>query len=432
MKIDCTRLSNGLTILTDKMPDVRSATIGIWLRLGSRHEPTHANGILHFIEHAVFKGTKKRTALEIAIETDRLGGHLDAFTTHDTTGFVVRAADTGFKRAFDLLSDLVFNPRFDEKELRQERRVILEEIKMVEDSPEEFLGEIFMREYFSGNNLAFPIEGTVSTVKTFDQNLTSEFHRRYYTPKNVIVAAAGNVKHRELVNMLVEIFHSSPVRAENSDSKKKSGRRKNVDGKPPVPNPMIVLRNKRNFEQVHMILATPWISARDEKRYAAHLLENALGNGTSSQLWQSIREQRGLAYSVGASSNSFQDCGVFTIFAAMSPDNLKQVVDLSIAEMRSIKRDGITADQLQLAKDQTIASILLGLEDSSARASHLAHSEMIHGRQISLPETLEKLSKVTREDVKNIAREFFQTEKIALAALGNLSGVKISPNRLEI
>jgi len=419
--IQTTRFENGLTILTDEMPDVRSVTLGFFYKKGARHEPRELNGISHFIEHAVFKGTNKRSALEIAIETDRLGGNLDAFTMHEETGFAIKVVDSQLEKAFDLMADLLTNPRFDEKELKREQRVIIEEIKMTDDSPEEYLGELFNEKLFPEDALGLPIAGVPKTVKTFSHEITRKFHETVFSPENLIIAAAGNLEHAQIVELAEKVFNQKP-KTKNQKPKTKN---------PLIAAPIIIKRNK-NLEQAHIIIATPFVAATDERRYAADILANALGGGTSSRLWQKVREEKGLAYSVGASAAMYQDCGVFSIYAGTSPNKTEEVLDISLKELRSVVKKGISESELELIKAQTIASILLGLEDSAARASTLARLEMVHGRQIPLEETLENIEAVTLEEVQTIAREFFRTEKIAFGALGNLNGLKIKRERLEI
>src|SRR5215210_4939586 len=209
-----TRLGNGLTVLTERMPGLRSVTLGIWVRRGSRHETPEMNGICHFIEHAVFKGTRRRTALDLAVESDRLGGNLDAYTTHEMTGFTMKVADTGLVQAFDLLSDMLAAPRFDREDLAREQKVIIEEMKMVEDTPDEFLGELFSAAYFPGHPLGRPIEGTEATVSSFDRDRTADFHAREFVPRNMVLAAAGNINHEELVQMAAEAFQNLKAPAE--------------------------------------------------------------------------------------------------------------------------------------------------------------------------------------------------------------------------
>lgn len=422
--IQITKLSNGLTILTEKMPDVRSATVGIWLRKGSRHEPRCLNGILHFIEHTVFKGTVRRSALDIAVESDRLGGHLDAFTSHEITGFMMKVVDKNALQALDLIADMLANPRFDEKEMRREQKVILEEIKMVEDSPEEILGEIFTEKFFPNHPLGLPIEGTRKTVKTFNHDTTLDFHRAIYSSENLVVACAGNVEHQPIVDLMKKIFVHQSI----------ENRSLQIEDSVTAPQPAapIVIKSKQNLEQAHVIIASPWLAATDERRYAGSLLVSILGDGNSSRLWQTIREKRGLAYSVGADASEFQDCGIFSIYAGCSPEKVGEVVDLSIAELKKIKTHGVTEDELILAKEQTTASILLGLEDSASRAEVLAQQEITYGRLIPVEESLEKFNAVTTGQIQRLAQEFFQTEKIALGALGNLNGLKIRREKLNV
>ncbi len=419
--IETTRLSNGLTILTDRMPDVRSATLGFFFRVGARHEPIELSGISHFIEHTVFKGTGKRTALEIAIETDRLGGNLDAFTMHEETGFAIKVVDNQLARAFDLLADLLTNPTFDDKELKREQKVIIEEIKMTDDSPEDYLGEIFNEKLFPEHALGRSIAGTPKTVKTFNGETTRKYHAAAFAPHNLIITAAGNIEHALIVELAGKFF-----------SQKTNTRKPKTENRTITIAAPILIKKNPNLEQAHLLLAAPFVDARSERRYAADVLTNALGGGTSSRLWQKIREEKGLAYSVGASAAMYLDCGVFTIYAGTSPNKTGEVLDISLKELRKVVREGVTKDELNLIKEQTIASILLGLEDSSVRAGTLARLEMVHGKQISLEETLEKVAAVTLEDVQSLAREFFQTEKISFGALGDLNGLKVKRERLAI
>lgn len=417
-----TRLPNGLTILTDRMHGVRSATLGFFYRVGSRNEPDELNGISHFIEHTVFKGTSRRTSLEIAIEQDRLGGNLDAFTTHEETGFAIKVIDDQLPAAFDLIADMLSDPRFDTADLESEQRVIIEEMKMTDDSPEEFLGEVFYREFFPGHPLGMSIAGTPETVRSFNHEQTRNYHEQNFIAANLIIAAAGNVDHQSLVDLVNENAHFSNGEIHSPHSTIRN----------PKTAAPIVIEQKADLEQAHMIVALPFVDARDERRYAADVLSNVIGGGTSSRLWQKVREERGLAYSVGASAGMFNDCGIFSVFAATSPEQVGEVVDIVMEELRSVLRDGITPQELQLMKDQTRASILLGLEDSASRAATLAQSEMVHGRQIPVEETLARLDAVTIEDVRAIATEFFKTEKIAFAAIGALSGLKVDRERLAV
>lgn len=418
-----TRLENGIVVLTDKMSGVRSATLGFFYRVGSRNEPDELNGITHFIEHCVFKGTSKRSAIDIAIEQDRLGGTLDAFTTHEETGFVVKVIDDQIDAAFDLLADMLTDPLFDDADCVNEQRVIIEEMKMNEDSPEDLLSDIFHREFFPGHELGLAITGTPETVKTFDHARTLEFHRSAFTPANLIVAAAGNIEHHDLVAKVQGTNFSWPVAG---DRRIKSELRA-----PDIAAP-IFIQHREDLEQAHVIIATPMVQADDPRRYAADLLSNILGGGTSSRLWQKVREERGLAYSVGSSTAMYNDTGFFTVSAGTSPEQVEELLDIVIDELRTVARDGITAAELDLMKEQTRANVLLALEDSAGRAGSLAQCEMVHGRQIPVEESLANLAAVTAGEIRELASECFQTEKIAFVALGDLENLSVTRDRLAI
>ena len=417
-----TRLPNGLTILTDRMPGLRSATLGFFFRIGSRQEPLELNGISHFIEHTVFKGTARRSALDIAIEQDRLGGNLDAFTSHEETGFAIKVIDDQLPRAFDLIADMLTNPRFDEADLKAEQRVIIEEMKMVEDSPEDHLGDLFNEAVFGSHPLGLSIAGTPETVRSFDREKTRKYFVETYNAGNLVIAAAGNVTHEQIVDLAHASFGKDFAEGQGA---------KTEDQRPVLNSPIIIKQNP-NLEQAHLIIATPLVSATDERRYTADLLSNIIGGGTSSRLWQKIREERGLAYSVGASAVMYQDIGIFSIFAGTSPDQVEEVVELAVAEMRDVAQNGVAADELELAKAQTTASILLGLEDSAGRAATLAQAEMIHGRQISLDEALSAIDAVTTADIHVLASEHFRTESMMFAALGDLSLESITRDSLKV
>jgi len=423
-EVRSTKLSNGIKVLTEHMPGLRSITTGIWVRRGSRHEAPELNGICHFIEHAVFKGTQRRTARDIAVESDRLGGNLDAFTTHEMTGFAVKVADRSLPDAFDLLADLLAHPRFDQNDLEREQKVILEEMKMVEDTPDELLGELFNAAYFPGHPLGRPIEGTEATITSFNHHTISAFHAREFSAPNLVVAAAGNVDHERLVELVESSFANTGTNTEavRSDAAEQS----------PRPAAPILIEQKKELEQAHLVIAAPWPDAKSDDRYAASLLASVVGGGTSSRLWQTIREERGLAYSVGAGGNTFSDVGVFTIYAGTSPEHLDEVLDLSLEEMRNVVAESVSEEELKLAKDQAISSILLGLESSSARVSALARQEIIHGRRISTIETIEKIEAATVDDLQRVAREFFRSDSLSLGALGNLNGFRVDRSRLKI
>ncbi|MBA3770521.1 MAG: insulinase family protein [Blastocatellia bacterium] len=418
-----TRFDNGLVVLTDRMPSVRSVTLGFFYWVGARHEPTELAGITHFIEHTVFKGTARRNALDIAIEQDRLGGNLDAFTTHEETGFAIKVVDEELGTAFDLIADMLANPRFDDADLAAEQKVIIEEMKMTDDNPEDLLGEIFNAAFFPDHPLGLPITGTPDSVRKFTHEITRDYHEQNFAARNLVIVAAGNVEHNQLLELAERSFNSPLITRHSSPPTSPTS---------PTPAAHFLIKHKADLEQAHLIIATPFVSARDDRRYAGDLLANVIGGGTSSRLWQKIREERGLAYSVGASTAMYEDVGVFSVFAGTSPDQVGEVVDLTIAELRSVVTSGVQTDELELVKQQARASILLSLEDSASRASSLAQSEMTHGRQISVEETLAKIDAVTVEDCQKLAREFLTSERIAFAAVGDLKDVRIDRERLRI
>jgi predicted Zn-dependent peptidase len=418
------RFDNGLVVLTDRMSHVRSVTLGFFYRTGARDEPKELSGITHFIEHTVFKGTARRSALDIAIEQDRLGGNLEAFTTHEETGFAIKVIDDQLEAAFDLLSDMLGNPAFDQKELESEQRVIIEEMKMMDDSPEEFLGELFNREFFPEDALGRPIAGTPETVLQFNSDLTHKYHAENFDPKNLVIVAAGNVEHEKVVDLATVLRANFSLQNEN-------GRLK-PELKAPVTAAPIVVRQRPDLEQAHLVIGLPFVNARSEKRYAADLLTNIIGGGTSSRLWQKIREDRGLAYNVGASDVMYETIGIFTIFAGTSPKQVNEVVDIAIDEMRDLLANGVSEEELELAKHQARSSVLLNLEDSAARAASLAQSEMLFGRQIPVEETLAKIDAVTLDDTGELSQEYFAAEDVAFAAVGDLDGFEVDRGRLKI
>lgn len=420
-QVKTTRLPNGLTILSEHMPGLRSVTLGIWLRRGSRHEPAALNGICHFIEHALFKGTRTRSAHDIAMESDRLGGHLDAFTSHEMTGFSMKVVDSAMPAAFELIADMIANPRFDEGDLKREQNVIIEEMKMIEDTPDELLGELLNAAYFPGHPLGLPIEGTVKTVSKFNHEKTSGFHSANYTPANLVIAAAGNINHEELVDRARKFFGKDSVNVNDG-----------LNEVAPTAAAPILIEKKAELEQAHLMIAAPWPSAKSDDRYIASMLGTIIGGGTSSRLWQSIREERGLAYAIGAGGNTFIDVGMFTIYAGASPVHINQVLDLSLKELRRVVREPVTKDELRLAQDQAVSSVLLGLESSSARAGALARQEIVHRRRIAPDEIIQRIEAVTTEDTLRLAQENFTTPALALGALGNLNGFEVDRSRLEI
>lgn len=407
-------LGNGLTIVTEAMPAVRSVSIGIWLKTGSRNERESENGITHFLEHMVFKGTKHRSAEEIARAADSIGGHLDAFTAKECTSFSIKALDEHVPRAFDILADLVKNPLFRPEDVAKESKVIQEEIKMVEDTPDDLVHELFTQAYWRDHPLGRPILGTRRSVGSFDRAALLGFFHRHYTPNSMLISAAGHLEHARIRDLVEQEFGASAVGPAHPP------------GRPPVASPNIKVRRKKDLEQAHICLGTPAYPQTDPKRYAGSVMNAVLGGGMSSRLFQNIREKRGLAYAVFSGVSAFRDAGCLSVYAGTAKENVRQVVDLILAELRELKSKPLTEEDLGRSKDYLKGSMLLGLESTMSRMSNLARQEMYFGRYISLDEIAASVDAVTGDQILEIARELFNQSRLALTILGPLNGFKIS------
>jgi predicted Zn-dependent peptidase len=406
-------LPNGLTVATESMPAVRSVSIGIWVRTGSRQETETENGVTHFLEHMVFKGTKNRTAEEIARSADSIGGHLDAFTAKECTSFSIKVLDEHADRGFDVLADLVKNPLLMPEHIAKESQVVQEEIKMVEDTPDDLVHEIFTQTYWRGHGLGRPILGTRQTVRSFDRGLLIDYFGRHYNPQNIIITAAGHLEHCQIVDLVAKQFDAIP----GGDSPGSDAA--------PVPHPTIRQRRKKNIEQSHICLGTPAYSNVDDKRYALYILNTVMGGGMSSHLFQNIREQRGLAYAVFSGLSTFRDAGYLSVYAGTATENVREVVKLIVEELHRMKSKLLAEDEIQRAKDYLKGSTLLGLESTMSRMSNLARQEMHFGRHVSMDEIAKRLDAVTAEDVLKVAQELFSRGRIALTVLSPKDGIKI-------
>ncbi len=417
-EIERAKLPNGIRIVTEAMPYVRSVSLGVWIGSGSRIEHGPENGISHFIEHMVFKGTKHRSAEDIARSVDSVGGGLDAFTSKELVSFNTKVLDEHLPLALDILADLVLNPLFREADIEKEKSVILEEIKMEADQPEFVLHETFISNFWKGHGLGKPILGTKETVKKFAQPMLCDYYARVYSPRNILITAAGNLDHEGIVRLVRDKFEGLQERADLP-----------VDSVP-QPHAPLILKKKESLEQVHIALGVPSYALAHELRFPLYILNTVLGGGMSSRLFQNIREKQGLAYAVYSELNLFSDTGCFTIYAGTAIETAKQVVESVIQELRQLKEDLIGEDELRRAKDHLKGSLMLSLESTSSRMSNLARQELYFNRFMSLDEMLESIEAVTRDQVQAIAHEFFRTENIALAMLGRLAGVEISRDDL--
>jgi predicted Zn-dependent peptidase len=401
-----TILPSGLTILTERMEHIRSVAMGVWIRAGSRHELPEVNGISHFVEHMVFKGTQSRSAKRIAREVDAIGGNLDAFTGKETICFNLKVLDQHVPTALDVLSDLVLNPVFNNDDIMRERGVILEEIKMDEDNPDYLVHEIFTQNFWKDHPLGKPILGTKETVRRFEQDILFDYYGKRFSGNNMVFSAAGNLEHDAFVDLVAKRFdHISPV------SK-------------------IVLRNKKALEQVQLCLGVPSPPIAHDLRYVALLLNTVLGGGMSSRLFQTVREEHGLAYSIFSDLNPYRDTGSLCVYAGTSSTHCLEVIELIMCEFRRLKCEALPEEELQRAKDQLKGNIILGLESSMSRMSNLARQEMYFEHFFGVDEIMEKVDTVTSEEVMAMANSLFDPDKVAVTLLGRLDGLKISRAQL--
>jgi predicted Zn-dependent peptidase len=411
--IETTTLSNGVRVISETMPHVRSVSVGIWVGSGSRRELPEENGISHFIEHMLFKGTTSRTAEDIARSVDSIGGNLDAFTAKELVCFNTKVLDEHLAQAFDVLADLVLHPKFQEEDIEKEKGVVLEEIKMEEDSPDYLVHEIFSANFWKDHALGKPILGTPQSVRRFDSQIVRDFYRKVYSPANILVTAAGNLTHERLIELVRQ--HFEPLATGEASPAEPA----------PSTHARISLRNKKELEQVHLCLGVPSYPLPHYERFTCYVLNTLLGGGMSSRLFQNIRERQGLAYSVFSELNPYRDTGCLSIYAGTSVESARKVVESITKEFRDLKENRIADEELRRAKDHLKGSLMLSLESTGSRMSNLARQEMYFGKFFTLDELLESIETVGAEDVRRIAQTFFDSKQIALTVLGNLEKLKI-------
>jgi predicted Zn-dependent peptidase len=412
-EIERTRLSNGVRVVTEQMPHVRSVSIGVWIGTGSREEKKHETGLSHFIEHMVFKGTKNRTAEQIAKSVDSIGGGLDAFTSKELVSYNVKVLDEHLPEAFDVVADLVRNPLFQKQDIEKEKGVILEELKMEVDNPEYLLHEIFSSSFWKGHALGRPILGTKQTIRSFNEDSVQRFYAEFYRPSNILITAAGNLKHDQLLRLAEERF---------SDLKRGKLR---PPQRSPQPHAPLIFRNKSSLEQVHLYLGVPSVPMTHESRFAAYILNAILGGGMSSRLFQNIREKQGLAYSVYSELAMYHDVGCMLIYAGTSLRSAAKVIDSIVNELSQVTDQLVAPDELRRAKDHIKGSFVLGLESTSSRMGNLARQELYFKRFFSLDEMLERIERVTAPEVQTLARQFFHPKNMAVTMLGRLEGFRV-------
>ena len=413
-------LDNGLVVLTESIPHVRSVSMGAWVGSGSRDEEAGINGISHFVEHMVFKGTTTRSARQIAREVDSIGGNLDAFTSKESVCFNIKSLDEHAAEALDVLSDLVLHPTFEPEELDREKGVILEEIKMDEDNPDYLVNEIFTQNFWKGDSLGRPILGTKKTVSSFDQETVFRFYRDQFTTQNIVFSAAGNLEHESFVAEVEKRFGELAVSPSTMFPRREA----------PRAMPHITLKSKKSLEQVQLMLGMPAPAVNHRDRYGIYLMNAMLGGGMSSRLFQTIREERGLAYSIYSELSPFRDTGLLSINAGVAADKTEETLALTMAELARLKQETVGDAELRRAKDQLKSNIVLGLESSSSRMANLARQQMYFGRFFGVDEITREIDVVTAEDIKRLANELFRPEAMALTLLGNLGEMKIEHSDL--
>jgi predicted Zn-dependent peptidase len=413
-----TVLPNGLIILTERMDHLRSVAMGVWIKSGSRCEPAETNGISHFVEHMLFKGTRSPNAQHIAREMDSIGGNLDAFTGKETICFNVKSLGDHVPIALDVLSDLVLNPIFAATDIERERGVILEEIKIDEDNPDVLVHELFTQSFWKDHPLGWPILGTTKTVTRLDQKELFAYHSDRFHAGNIVFSAAGNLEHDHFAEAVAAKFSGLAGGAESSCSVA------------PEASARIILRNKKSLEQVQICLGVPAPPITDENRYATLILNTVLGGGMSSRLFQTIREERGMAYSIYSDLSPYRDTGTLLVYAGTSAGKALEVVDLILAEFRNLKQSPLHHEELTRAKDQLKGNILMGLESSNSRMANLARQEMYFHNFFTVDEVIARIDEIEADQVQAMAQRLFDPDKVAVTLLGRLDGLKLQRSRL--
>jgi len=406
--VNKTILKNGVRILTKAMAHVRSVSMGVWVNVGARDEAVSESGLSHFIEHMIFKGTRKRTAFQIAKEFDAIGGQTNAFTTMETTCYHARIMDAHLETMVDILSDIFLNSVFDAEEVEKERPVIFQEIGMVEDSPEEYVHILSGNAYWGANGLGQSILGTRENIISFDAKVLKTFFHQYYKPDCIVISAAGNLTHDRFVDQVGPAFES--IQAGDALPQRVT----------PTGRSGVELHTKE-LEQIHVCLGTKGLSITDPRRYAFSLLNTILGGNMSSRLFQEIRERRGLAYAVYSFISSYVDTGMFGAYIGVDPKRAQNAINLILKEMHKLKKKSVEPDELHHAKEFTKGGLLLASESVDNQMFRLAQNEIHLGYNIPLNEIVDKIESVTEEEILHLAEHLFQSDGLALTLLGPLT-----------
>jgi predicted Zn-dependent peptidase len=405
-------LDNGIRVVSQEMPDHRSVSLGIWVENGSRHESSRENGISHFIEHLLFKGTERRSAAQIAEEMDAIGGVLNAFTAKEHTCYYAKILDEDLPLAIDLLTDIFLHSVFDGDEIERERSVILQEISQAEDTPDDYIHDLFSLDFFKDHPLARPICGSAETVNSFRRQDFLTFFKSRYRPRRVVVAAAGHLRHEQLVQAFNERLGS--VRDSVYD-----GRANSQDGDAAPEMRSGIFQHTKSLEQAHLCLGVSGVHQTHPLRYAAYVLNTLLGGGMSSRLFQEIREKRGKAYSVYSFSSSYKDVGYLGVYAGTSLEWVEEVVDLILKELKQLAAGDIKEEEIRRTQGQLVGSMMLGLESTDSWMSHIARNEIYFGKPITTDEICRGIRAVSRDAVLDLASTLFGSQRIALSLLGD-------------
>ncbi|HEX6208532.1 MAG TPA: pitrilysin family protein [Actinomycetota bacterium] len=406
-----TEYASGLRVITERMPGVRSVTLGVWVPVGSRDEPARTAGASHFLEHLLFKGTKARSARDIAEAFDAVGGELNAFTGREQTVFYARVLDKDLPMAVDHLTDMIERSLLRSRDVEAERQVILEEIHMTEDAPDQLVHDDFARTLWGGHPLGRAILGTRETIEGMGRDQIRRFWKRHYVPGNLVFVAAGNVEHEALTGLIESLVETgAPV----------SGRRSTVrdGGTPPRPSGSWEVRRRRT-EQAHIAYGTAGLARRDPRRFAFGVVNNALGEGMSSRLFQEVREKRGLAYSVYSYHAMYAETGLFCVYAGTTPVRATEVLRVIRGQIEDLAEKGLGPDELERAKGHMKGGLVLSQEDTSSRMNRLGKSEVAHGEILTVDEVIERIDTVTAEDARDVAADVLGREP-SLAVIGPL------------
>ena len=411
IEVNKTILENGIRILTKEMPCLHSVSMGVWVNVGARDESPAENGLSHFIEHMIFKGTKKRTAFHIAKEFDAIGGQTNAFTAMEGTCYHAKVMDTHLETMVDILTDIFLNSVFDAEEVEKERMVILQEIGMIEDSPDEYVHHLSGSTYWGDNPLGRPVIGNRNNIASFNAKVIQDFFRRFYQPEQIVISAAGNLKHDRFVDLVGPAFESVRSGIGLPQRTTPGGRSK-------------VELHHRELEQAHLCLGAKGLSITDPRRYAYSLMNTIFGGNMSSRLFQNIRERRGLAYAVFSFITSYIDTGMFGVYAGIEPKNAKEAAALILEEIRKLKKERVDSGELHDAKEYLKGNIMLASENNDNQMVRIAQSETHFGRNIHLQEILDSVEAVTEDEILELAENLFGSNQFALTLLGPVTEPK--------